>query len=57
MVNVCGSDIPNLSKIVEDAFDSISIYGNDIEFDEVDTDIDVSMNDDLGDYTIDASAE
>lgn len=55
MVNICGSDIPNLSKIVEDAFDSINIYDNGIEFDEIDTDVDVSMNDDLGDYTLDAS--
>lgn len=28
MVRFAGSDIPNLSKIVEETCDSISIYGN-----------------------------
>jgi PHP family Zn ribbon phosphoesterase len=57
MVNIAGSDIPNLSKIVEETFDSIgSIYhGNMIEFDEVDTDIDISMNTDMDDYIPDMS--
>lgn len=57
MVKIAGSDIPNLSKIVEDAFDSVyDIYhGNDIEFDEVDTEVDIGMNDDIGDYAPDMS--
>ena len=59
MVRICGSDIPNLSKIVDDAFDSIcDIYHeNRVEFDPIDTDVDVSMNDDLEDYTLDALDE
>jgi len=30
MVNVYGSDIPNLSKFVEDTIEAIDIYGTDI---------------------------
>jgi hypothetical protein len=29
MVDICGSDIPNLSKFVQDTFEAISVYGND----------------------------
>jgi len=51
MVKIAGSDIPNLSKIVEDTFNSIGdIYCRD-EFDSVDNDI--GMNMDLENYTSD----
>lgn len=57
MVNVCGSDIPNLSKIVEETFDSIGdIYtGNALDFDDVYVDDDISMNENLEDYIPDMS--
>lgn len=57
MVRIAGSDIPNLSKIVEETFDSIGdfYHGDIIEFDDVDTDVDVSMNTDLDDYVSDIS--
>lgn len=55
MVRVAGSDIPNLSDIVNETFDSLGeIYGGDsVEFDGVDTDIDISMNDNFDDYVPD----
>ena len=31
MVDICGSDIPNLSKIVDDVFDSLEIYHEEID--------------------------
>jgi hypothetical protein len=34
MVNVYGSDIPNLSKIVEDTIGAVDVYGTDIYEDE-----------------------
>lgn len=57
MVRIANSDIPNLSKIVEETFDSIGdfYHGNLIEFDDVDTDVDVSMNIDLDSYIPDIS--
>ena len=61
MVNIYGSDIPNLSKIVEDAFDSIEdiLDTGDyaVEFYPIDTDSDISMNDNLEDYTLNVSDE
>lgn len=60
MVEICGSDIPNLSKIVDDAFESVrGIYNGDdeIDFDAVETEVDVAMGDDLGDYIPDMSEE
>ena len=61
MVRICGSDIPNLSHIVDEAFESIEgIIGSgdhSVDFDPVETDMDLSMNDTLEDYTIDASDE
>jgi hypothetical protein len=61
MVRIYGSDIPNLSKIVEDAFDSIENILDtgdySVDFYPIDTDSDISMNDHLEDYTIDASDE
>jgi hypothetical protein len=58
MVRIYGSDIPNLSHIVDDAFESIEGIvdcGNcSIEVDPVDTDMDIAMNDEFDDYTIDA---
>jgi hypothetical protein len=55
MVRIAGSDIPNLSKIVENAFDSVNgIYcGNTIDFDNVETEIDIDMNDNFEDYILD----
>jgi hypothetical protein len=55
MVKIAGTEIPNLSKIVEDTFDSIGdIYcGDTIEFDDVDTDMDIGMSDTLDDYVPD----
>jgi hypothetical protein len=35
MVNVYGSDIPNLSKIVEDTIEAIDVYGNNYEDEDV----------------------
>ena len=57
MVRIANSDIPNLSKIVEDAFDSIGdfYHGDIIEFDDVDTGVDISMNTDLDSYIPDMS--
>jgi hypothetical protein len=59
MVKIAGSDIPNLSKIVEETFDSIgNLYGGDsIEFDGYDADNDISMNSDLDDYIPDVSSD
>ena len=37
MVDICGSDIPNLSKFVQDTFESISVYGNDDIYDDEDS--------------------
>jgi hypothetical protein len=34
MVDICGSDILNLSKFVQDTFESVSVYGNDSYDDE-----------------------
>jgi hypothetical protein len=34
MVDIYGFDIPNLSKFVQDTFESISVYGNDMYDDE-----------------------
>ena len=47
MVKIAGSDIPNLSKIVEDTFDQIgTVYGGrDLEFEDIDTDMDVDISD------------
>jgi hypothetical protein len=57
MVKICGSDIPNLSNIVNETFDAIGdIYtGNALDFDDIDTDADISMNDNLEDYIPDMS--
>lgn len=58
MVRVAGSDIPNLSDIVNETFDSLGdIYcGDSVDFDGIDdTDVDISMNDDLEDYIPDGS--
>jgi len=57
MVKICGSDIPNLSDIVNETFDAIGdIYnGNALDFDGIDTDDDISMNDNLDDYIPDMS--
>lgn len=51
-VKIAGTEIPNLSKIVEDTFDSMSDFytGDTIEFDDVDTEVDISMNDTMDDY-------
>jgi len=59
MVRFAGSDIPNLSKIVEETFDSISdIYnGSAIDFDGYDTSGDIGMNDELDDYIPDVSSD
>jgi hypothetical protein len=61
MVRIYGSDIPNLSKIVEDAFDSIEDILDtgdySAEFYPIDTDSDISMNDSLEEYIINASDE
>jgi len=61
MVRIYGSDIPNLSHIVDEAFESIEgIVGSgkhSVDFDSVETDTDVSMNDDFEDYTIDALSD
>ena len=58
MVRIYGSDIPNLSHIVDEAFESIEGIVNcgncSIDVDPVDTDMDLAMNDDFEDYTIDA---
>lgn len=57
MVRIAGSDIPNLSKIVEDGIDAVyNLYdmNNSVDFDEIDTDMDISMNDEISDYSIDA---
>jgi len=57
MVRIANSDIPNLSKIVEETFDAIGdfYHGDLIEFDDVDTDVDIGMNTDLDDYVPDMS--
>lgn len=57
MVRICGSDIPNLSDIVNETFDSLGdIYGgSSVDFDEIDTDADISMNDNLEGYVPDMS--
>jgi hypothetical protein len=34
MVDICGSDIPNLSKFVEDTIEAIDVYGTGIYDDE-----------------------
>jgi len=34
MVDICGSDILNLSKFVQDTFEAIDVYGTDIYEDE-----------------------
>lgn len=55
MVRIAGSDIPNLSKIVEDGIDAVyGLYGGEcsVDFDEIETDVDVSMNDNLADYAL-----
>jgi hypothetical protein len=61
MVRIYGSDIPNLSKIVEDAFESIEDILDtgdySVEFYPIDTDADISMNDNLEDYILDAPDE
>ena len=61
MVRIYGSDIPNLSKIVEDAFDSIENILDtgdySVEFYPIDTDTDVSMNDNLEEYILDSPDE
>jgi hypothetical protein len=61
MVRIYGSDIPNLSHIVDEAFESIEgIIGSgdhSVDCDSVETDMDFSMNDDLEDYTLNVSDE
>lgn len=61
MVRIYDSDIPNLSHIVDEAFASIEGIVNcgncSIDVDPIDTDMDLTMNDDLEDYTIDALDE
>jgi hypothetical protein len=61
MVRIYGSDIPNLSKIVEDAFDSIEDILDtgdySVEFYPIDTDTDINMNDNLEEYIIDSPDE
>jgi hypothetical protein len=61
MVRIYGSDIPNLSHIVDEAFESIEgIIGSgdhSVDYDPVETDMDCSMNDDLEDYTLNVSDE
>lgn len=55
-VKIAGTEIPNLSKIVEDTFNSIGdIYcrNDDIEFDDIDTEVEVGMNDNIDDYVPD----
>jgi len=34
MVNIYGSDIPNLSKFVKDTIESVDVYGTDIYEDD-----------------------
>lgn len=57
MVRICGSDIPNLSNIVNETFDSLGdIYnGNALDFDDIDTDNDISMSESLDEYIPDMS--
>lgn len=55
MVRIAGSDFPNLSKIVNETFDSLGdIYTRHdiVEFDDIEVEADIAMNDDLSDYVL-----
>jgi hypothetical protein len=60
MVRIYGSDIPNLSKIVEDAFDSIEdIFDTGdyaVEFYPIETDTNINVEN-LDDYILESPEE